>query len=233
MKVFKKLQQARINLINTPLKKSGKNKFAGFEYFELGDFIPAVNKIFNDIGLCGVVHFTADTAILTIYDTEDGNAVDFRSPLVYAENAKGQAIQSLGATHTYMRRYLWLMAMEIVENDIVDAIEQPPVKQEIKFEPKPKPEPKPDPKAKIAEPVSIKGKTTDWQISVDEKAPGVWHEVVAKAVDVVVGFAESRQDVLQIFKVNRNIFDKLQAEQKETYDVIIAKLGAAKNSLPE
>jgi hypothetical protein len=49
----------------------------------------------------------------------------------------------------------------------------------------------------------------------------------------VVGFAESKQDVLQIFKVNRNIFDKMQAEQKETYDVIIAKLGAAKNSLPE
>ena len=233
MKVFKKLQQARVNLISTPLKKSGKNKFAGFEYFELGDFIPSINKIFNDIGLCGVVHFTPDTAVLTIYDTEDGNAIDFRSPFVYAENAKGQAIQSLGATHTYMRRYLWLMAMEIVENDVVDAGEQAPnpaPKPETK--PAPKPETKPAPKIE-PKPVKIKGKETDWQINVEEKELGVWQEVVPNAVDALIGFAESKKDVLQIFKVNRNIFDKLQSEHQETYETIIAKLGAAKNSLPD
>jgi hypothetical protein len=39
---------------------------------------------------------------------------------VNAENAKGQPIQSLGATHTYLRRYLWLLALEIVEHDAVD-----------------------------------------------------------------------------------------------------------------
>jgi hypothetical protein len=228
MKVFKKLQQARVNLINTPLKKSGKNKFAGFEYFELGDFVPCINKIFNDIGLCGVVHFTSDCAILTIYDTEDGNSIEFRSPMVYAENAKGQAIQSLGATHTYMRRYLWLMAMEIVENDVVDAGEQPPKKAEPKPEHKEPQEEKPKPK-----PVAIKGKDTAWQINVDEKEPGVWQDIVLNAVDAMIGFAESKKDVLQIFKVNRNIFDKLQAEQKETYDTIIAKLGVAKTSLPD
>ena len=31
------------------------------------------------------------------------------------------AIQSLGAKKTYLRRYLWIDAMEIAENDIVDA----------------------------------------------------------------------------------------------------------------
>ena len=31
------------------------------------------------------------------------------------------AIQQLGAMHTYMRRYLWLIAMEICENDEIDA----------------------------------------------------------------------------------------------------------------
>jgi hypothetical protein len=35
MTVFKKLQAARITLQNTELKKSGKNKFAGYQYFEL------------------------------------------------------------------------------------------------------------------------------------------------------------------------------------------------------
>ena len=38
MSVYKKLQEARIKLQNTELKKSGHNKFAGYKYFELGDF---------------------------------------------------------------------------------------------------------------------------------------------------------------------------------------------------
>ena len=129
MTVYKKLQEARYRLVNTQLNKSGKNKFAGFEYFELGDFIPQVHKIFNEVGLCGVVSF-ADVAVLTVYDTDDATWVSFQTPIVNAENAKGQAIQSLGATHTYLRRYLWLLALEIVEHDAVDAVaqEEPKVK---------------------------------------------------------------------------------------------------------
>jgi len=126
MKVFKKLQQARVALLDANLKKSGKNKFAGFEYFELGDFMPTINRIFFDVGLCGVVHFTNDYAVLTIYDadSETGEHIEFRSPLVLAENAKGQLIQSMGSTHTYFRRYLFLLAMDIVESDTVDAMPQ-------------------------------------------------------------------------------------------------------------
>jgi len=126
MKVFKKLQQARVTLLDANLKKSGKNKFAGFEYFELGDFMPTINKIFLDVGLCGVVHFTADYAVLTIYDadSEAAECIDFLSPMVFASNPKGQAIQDLGSTHTYLRRYLWLLAMDIVESDTVDALPQ-------------------------------------------------------------------------------------------------------------
>ena len=119
MTVYKKLQEARFRLVNTTIQKSGKNKFAGFEYFELGDFIPAIQKIFNEVGLCGVVSF-ADIATLTVYDADDGTSIQFCTPIVNAENAKGQPIQSLGATHTYLRRYLWLLALEIVEHDAVD-----------------------------------------------------------------------------------------------------------------
>jgi len=119
MSVFKQLQKARTMFLSSDIKKSGKNKFAGYEYFELGDFIPAIHKIFNEVGLCGVVRFTNDTASLTVYGDE--GSIDFTSPMVFAENSKGQAIQNLGSTHTYMRRYLWLMAMEIVEHDSVDA----------------------------------------------------------------------------------------------------------------
>ena len=73
MSVYIKLQEARMKLQNTALKKSGHNKFAGYYYFELGDFLPAIQRICSEMGLCGIVAFTSNMAYLTINDTEDGS----------------------------------------------------------------------------------------------------------------------------------------------------------------
>jgi hypothetical protein len=121
MSVHKKLMQARIQLQGTKLSKSGKNKFAGYSYFELGDFLPTIQDIFNQIGLCGYVSFGKDLATLTITDVDGGGEIVITSPMAEA-NLKGtHPIQNLGAVETYNRRYLWMAAMEIVEHDILDA----------------------------------------------------------------------------------------------------------------
>ena len=128
--VHKKLMQARILLQNAPLKKSGHNKFAGYSYFELGDFIPTINQIFADVGLCGVVSYDAEIASLTITDVDDGTNIIITSPMADA-NLKGcHPIQNLGAVETYTRRYLWVTAMEIVEHDALDS--SAPLKEEKK-----------------------------------------------------------------------------------------------------
>ena len=121
MSVHKKLMQARIQLQGTKLSKSGKNKFAGYSYFELGDFLPTIQDIFHQIGLCGYVSFGKDLATLTITDVDGGGEIVITSPMAEA-NLKGtHPIQNLGAVETYNRRYLWMAAMEIVEHDILDA----------------------------------------------------------------------------------------------------------------
>jgi len=121
MSVHKKLMQARIQLQGTKLSKSGKNKFAGYSYFELGDFLPTIQDIFNQIGLCGYVSFGKDLATLIITDVDGGGEIVITSPMAEA-NLKGtHPIQNLGAVETYNRRYLWMAAMEIVEHDILDA----------------------------------------------------------------------------------------------------------------
>jgi hypothetical protein len=126
--VHKKLMAARIMLQNAPLKKSGHNKFAGYNYFELGDFIPTINQIFNEVGLCGVVSYDSEIASLTITDTDDGTSLVITSPMAEA-NLKGcHPIQNLGAVETYTRRYLWVTAMEIVEHDALDS--SAPIKEE-------------------------------------------------------------------------------------------------------
>jgi hypothetical protein len=121
MGVHKKLMEARILLQQAPLKKSGHNKFAGYSYFELGDFLPTINQIFSRVGLCGVVSFDKELASLTITDWDDNTSIVITSPMADA-NLKGcHPIQNLGAVETYTRRYLWVSAMEIVEHDALDS----------------------------------------------------------------------------------------------------------------
>jgi hypothetical protein len=224
MSVYKKLQQARLALQNTKLNKSGKNKFAGYEYFELSDFLPQVTNIFNEIGLCGVVSFTPDTAYLTVHDTDGDGFVTFTSPLVVAENAKGQAIQSMGSTHTYFRRYLWLMCMEITENDAVDAADQvAPIK---KVEVKPQPV---KPVAKIV------GEQGEWQIV----APGApadgaiadWLELIKTSSHMLLDLCADEADVMQIFKKNKVLFDTVKGHDAVFFKEMMGKFTDTKNKL--
>lgn len=123
MNVFHKLQTARVALQHTALKKSGMNKFAGFKYFELADFLPHINNIFDDLGLTSIFNVSADGATLTIVDVDkpDGNIIIFTSPIADAQVKGTTPVQSLGAVHTYLKRYLYMNALEIVDNDLLDA----------------------------------------------------------------------------------------------------------------
>lgn len=121
MSVHKKLMQARIQLQGTKLSKSGKNKFAGYSYFELSDFLPTIQDIFNQIGLCGYISFGTDLATLTITDTDGGGEITITSPMAEANLKGAHPIQNLGAVQSYTRRYLWMSALEVVEHDILDA----------------------------------------------------------------------------------------------------------------
>jgi hypothetical protein len=137
MKVYKKLSDARIKLQQTELTKSGHNKFAGYKYFELGDFLPAVQSIFNEVGLIDAISFTEDLATMVVYDVDDGSSVTFTSPMGTA-NLKGcHEVQNIGAVESYQRRYLYVTACAITENDILDAttgsapVEVKPVVKEV------------------------------------------------------------------------------------------------------
>jgi hypothetical protein len=127
--VHKKLMQARVELQSMPLKKSGHNKFGIYHYFELGDFLPQVNAIFNRIGLCSVVSFDAEYASLTITDVDDGTMIVITSPMVESNMKGASPIQSMGGIQTYQRRYLYMCACDLVENDSFDA--SAPTKEQV------------------------------------------------------------------------------------------------------
>lgn len=121
--IYQKLQKARVTLQEMNLKKSGKNKYAGFTYYELGDFLPAINEICNKIGLCPIINFDEQYATMKIYDCDNADIyIEFTSPMKEIEQKGCNPIQSLGGVETYSRRYLYLTAFEIVENDFYDGI---------------------------------------------------------------------------------------------------------------
>lgn len=121
LQVFWKLGIARQKILNAAMKKTGKNTYSGYDYFQLDDFLPTVLKVFAELGLTGVVSYTAELATLTIVDLEAGGQILITSPMGSA-NLKGcHEVQNVGAVETYQRRYLWVTALEILEHDPVDA----------------------------------------------------------------------------------------------------------------
>ena len=228
MSVYKKLNEARIELQGSQLTKSGHNKFAGYKYFELGDFLPTINGIFNNVGLCGVVSFASDLATLTITDTEDGSQLVITSPMGSA-NLKGcHEVQNIGAVETYQRRYLWVSALEIVEHDILDALNDG---KEVSLPKTAKVEPV---KVVPPTPAKIEGKTGEWQIVVTPAPEGdvfEWFETVNSAAEVMLNFAEKESDILQIFKKNKTLFDKVKELDESVFKVMMEKFTEAKTKL--
>lgn len=122
MNVYQKLNTARKKFHSIELKKSGHNKFAGYKYFELGDFIIPALEIFNAVGLTSIISFGKEEAVMRIIDADKpDNMIFISSPMSTAALKGCHEVQNLGAVQTYLRRYLWVAALEIVEHDALDA----------------------------------------------------------------------------------------------------------------
>lgn len=127
--VYQKLIQARLTFMEGGVEKTGKNMFMSFMYFELEDIVPRATKIFNDIGLLPVVKFEDGQAKMDVINTDNPDeVVTFTAPFDKIEpiisNNKGtkatNSMQALGASITYMRRYLYMIALDICEADEID-----------------------------------------------------------------------------------------------------------------
>jgi len=130
--IYQKLNKARLDLQGLNLKKTGKNTYSNYSYYELGDFLPATMIIFGAIGLTSKLDIvkteTGEVANLTIINSENPTEREvFTAPTAEAEIGKkkdgsggADPIQNLGGKITYMRRYLLMVALEMVETDTVE-----------------------------------------------------------------------------------------------------------------
>lgn len=127
--VYQKLLKAREMFLQADVQKTGKNMHLSFKYFELDDIVPTAVRIFSEVGLIPIVNFTSDTATMNIVNTDNPDeSVPFVAPFnqiaPIVSNTGKQAtneMQALGSSITYMRRYLYMMALDICESDGIDS----------------------------------------------------------------------------------------------------------------
>lgn len=126
----------RVDLQNFKIKKSGKNKFAGFDYYELSDFLPKLNELMLQYGVNDKFTIEEEKATLTLIKGNETQTYSmpfkiFDTPInkkynkdldEYIEVKSMQDIQYLGALNTYYKRYLYLNAFGITDGEIIDGM---------------------------------------------------------------------------------------------------------------
>ena len=170
LNVYGKLAVARQEFLNTPKKKSGVNRFAEYKYFELEDIVPIATSIFGKVGLVFTISFDNELAIGRLVNVENPeDVIVFTSPMRDLEVKGMNAVQALGGTETYQRRYLYMTCLDIVEADAFDATNGKPDPETGKAEaPAPKKTTKPatveEREETKAELINQGGEATDTQI---------------------------------------------------------------------
>lgn len=121
MNVYAKLIEARKRFLEAGIKKTGVNRYAEYKYFTLDEIIPVKQEIFRDLGLADVISFGDTGAILTLYNVDDPlDQIVFMSQLAPDESMIKNPIQKVGAIQTYVRRYLYLLVLDIIESDGIE-----------------------------------------------------------------------------------------------------------------
>lgn len=132
MNLIQKLSAARLELSKKNLKMSGKNTFANYEYFELGDILPAIAEVENKYKMLSVINFGTEIATLTLYDAESDNKMEFVCEVKDSEIKGASPIQQYGGMQTYTRRYLYLNLYNFAEVDAGEITFNPNDKKEYK-----------------------------------------------------------------------------------------------------
>lgn len=128
LNVYQKLILAREKFLMSEINQTGKNMQLSFKYFELKDIVPTITHIFNELGLIAIDTFTDTVATLTVVNTDSPeDTIQFTMPFnqiaPIVSNAGKQVtndMQALGSSVTYMRRYLYQIAMDICVNDEIE-----------------------------------------------------------------------------------------------------------------
>jgi hypothetical protein len=118
--IYAKLVDARSMFHKHEIKKTGRNTYSNYDYFELADFLIPAMQILAANDLMAIVSFETELATMTVHDMKTGESFVITSPMSTANLKACQPVQSMGACQTFVRRYLYTSLFEIVEHDALE-----------------------------------------------------------------------------------------------------------------
>lgn len=229
--IYAKLQEARARFLAAGAKKSGINRHAEFTYFELSDIVPIATKIFSDLSLTFLVNYTSETADGILIDIDDPTqqiVISFpMAHIVEPSKFRMNEVQSLGAEITYTRRYLYMLLLDIVEADVIDAGDGPKETKTPESEPE---KPKAEPKKKAAAPKTKEERKAIKEELTSEETPATdaeREEVRGLMTRVLNAFPDQEEFLMEIMEKTDGL-EKLTAIQaaqiKEGLEVILSEV---------
>lgn len=210
MNVYMRLNEAREMFHSSEIKKSGHNKFAGYSYFELGDFVTPALRIFKKVGLTSVIRFEHEMATMEIINTEKPEErIVITSPMSDASLKGCHPVQNLGAVQTYIRRYLWTAALEIVEHDAVDSSPGKEVKEVVKE-------------------VKKEESVIDGYVKEDLK-----HRMFVDSMFELGNSCSTLGELMELWKGNQKVIDDCKKDNKPQYTRLVEMFAVMKKNFTE
>jgi hypothetical protein len=203
-----------------PALKSSTNPHFKSRYADLSACVEAVIDGLNNNGimLMQTTHPCEDGVMVeTLFLHESGEQLS--SGKLHVPASKHDA-QGYGSALTYARRYSLMAACGIAPTDDDGHAATGNVSKPVE-------------QAKKPPPAKIEGKGGTWNlvISADKGADiGTWIDVVYDLTSKALGLAKNDADVMEIFKVNRNVFDQLKLANEDSYKNLMACFTETKNN---
>lgn len=134
--IYTKIMKVRQEFKNSNIKKSGENKFQNFKYHELSDIVPTAIELclkyrlytHIDVGV-SIILKNGEYARMKVINIDNLNEkVEYliKMPSISEDGGFNAKIQDTGKGQTYIRRYLYMLFLDLAIPDEVDRIDNRP-----------------------------------------------------------------------------------------------------------
>lgn len=190
---------------------------------------PAANWVFHEPQMFG------ETMMVSCTVTAFGKPVTMHLPVMDHRNNAIKNPDAFAVNKNMMRCLVKAIACHGLGLYIYSGEDLPADDDGNRSAPAKKPAAKADawaePKHEPTPMAELKPTGQSWKIQIKEFEQGGWAGAAIEGALMALELAQTPADVLQIFKVNRDIFDQLEKEMPEKHTELMSKFGETKTKL--
>lgn len=252
MNVYKCINAVAAEIAQEGISKDRRNQQQGYNFRGIDDVYNALAPVIAKHGLVilprcisrelternsakgGVLFTVVVEAEFDFVSSHDGSKHTVKTYGEAMDSADKATNKAMSAAYKYAAFQTFCIPTE-GDNDADSTTHH--VAQTKKEEAKPVSQPASKPAAQPkSAPAHMEGRDAPWQIKVSAD-PGFeiaeWVTLVGDSANMLIGQAGSEADVMNIFKVNRNIFDRMKLEDEAAYKTLMAAFGQAREKFKE